>query len=299
MRTGPEDKTLPGTVEEELYGSDLGVGAVIGDYVIEDLRSRGGFASVYRAKRASDGRLAAVKVLHYHLASSAVMTERFRQEADTVNRIRHPNIVDILDFGELRDGRPYFAMEWLSGRDLNEELAKRGRFSPAEALHVVERLADGLAAAHRVGVVHRDLKASNVLLVSGEGGPIVKLVDFGIAKLLDSPGVKLTSTGTRLGTPHYMAPEQILGEEVDARTDIYAFGVLLFNMLTGAFPFDSPSPVKIEEMHLRQAPPAPSTRVALSPAIDAVVLRCLHKLSAMRYPSADAVAADFRAAVTG
>jgi tRNA A-37 threonylcarbamoyl transferase component Bud32 len=292
----PPDLQQPETL---LYGADLGQGAQVGNYIVDELRSRGGFATVYRATHALLGRIAALKVLHKSLVSSETMIKRFRQEAQAVNLIRHPNIVDIYEFGELPDGRPYFVMEWLDGQDLEHELRTRGPMSPAEALELMEDLGAALAAAHKVGVVHRDVKASNVVLVPGGVSYHLKLVDFGIAKLVDrgSAGSELTVTGMRLGTPWNMAPEQILGQGVDARTDIYALGVLLFQILTGQLPFRSSTPLEVEEMHLKAPPPKASDRVAVPSTLDRVIERCLQKKPEQRYATVDALLRDLREAV--
>src|SRR6266478_5793915 len=173
------------------------------------------------------------------LAPSPEMVERFVREARVVNRIRHPNIVDIYEFGELDDKRPYFVMELLEGTSLASIVERRGRLSPAQALSYLEPVCDALRAAHAAGVVHRDLKASNVAVVKEGDPPRVKLLDFGIAKLVrTAPGERgLTAVGQRIGTPYAMAPEQIRGGAIDARVDIYALGVLLYQLLTGRYPF--------------------------------------------------------------
>ncbi len=290
----------PHADDNPIYGVDLAVGARAGHYVIEELRGRGGFATIYRARHLEIGRQVAIKVLHQLLAGSVGVVRRFQQEAQAVNLIRHPNIVDIHEFGELDDGRPYFVMEWLEGRDLDEEIRTRGSFTPEETLSIVEDLGAALGAAHDASIVHRDLKASNVLIVRSGGWSNVKLVDFGIAKLLEPPpGCEegVSSTGARIGTPSTMAPEQILGVAVDARTDIYALGVLLYQMLTGELPFRGRSPVEVEEMHLHLTPPRPSERVPLSPALDAVVLHCLQKKPEERPANVRDVLAELRRAV--
>lgn len=283
---------------ESLYGDELGPGAQVGNYVVEALRSRGGFATIYQARHLSLRRLAALKVLHRQLVTSRTILERFHHEAQTANLIRHPHIVDIYELGQLDDGRPYFVMEWLPGRNLEEELAARGRFSPAEALAVLEDVGDALCAAHRVGVVHRDVKAGNIIAVPAGDWFLLKLVDFGIAKLLDTASgqASISSSGARLGTPWNMSPEQILGQRIDARTDIYALGVLLHQMLTGQLPFRAASASEVEELHLNAKPPAVSASVPVSPDLDGVVARCLEKQPANRYPSVAALLAALRRA---
>jgi serine/threonine-protein kinase len=297
--TAAGDRGPPG--EEALYGAEFGPGALIGDWVVEELRARGGFGVVYRAHHAATGEVAAVKVLHAHLVGAPGIRRRFRQEAETVQRLRHPNVVTVHAYGELSDGRPWFAMEWVEGHTLADELAARGPVTLGEVVPIVEELGAALDAAHALGVIHRDLKASNVLLVPEGERMGVKLVDFGVAKLTEQdPGTPaLTSTGARVGTPHSMAPEQILGQTVDARTDVYALGVLVFQLLTGHFPFTGESALEIEELHLSAPPPRPSDHAPVPLAVDAVVLRCLAKKRDERYASAAEAVAALRRAASG
>jgi eukaryotic-like serine/threonine-protein kinase len=286
--------------EETLYGRDFAPGAQIGGYRVESLRARGGFATVYQATHVVLGRRVAIKVLHQLLCGSPTMLKRFQQEAQSVNLIRHPNIVDVHEFGELTDGRPYFVMEWLEGRDLEHVLRERGPLAAPDVLQLLEDLGAALAAAHAVGVIHRDLKASNVVLIPAGDWFLAKLVDFGIAKLIDRAGElaeHISSTGVRLGTPWNMAPEQILGRPVDRRTDIYALGVLIYQMLAGELPFRAATPVEVEALHLNAAPPRLSQRAPVSAAIDAVIQRCLEKEPDRRYATVEAVLHDLRHAL--
>jgi serine/threonine-protein kinase len=191
-------------------------------------------------------------------------------------------------------------MELLEGGvDLGRLVATHGRFSPTEVLGLLEPVCDALHAAHEAGFVHRDLKAGNVMVADGERGRTVKLHDFGIAKLLDpaEDEVGLTASNERLGTPHAMAPEQVRGQQVDRRTDIYAMGVLLYHLLTGRYPFEAARAEDIEWLHVTAAPPPPSESAPVNAEIDAVVLRCLAKLPDERYPDALGLLAAYRAAV--
>jgi serine/threonine-protein kinase len=241
----------------------------------------------------------AVKVLHRDLAQSPEMIERFVLEARAVNLIRHPNIVDIYEFGQLRDGRPYYVMELLEGASLRELIEQHGRFSPREALDILAPLVEALAAAHAAGVIHRDLKASNVMVQALADGRRVKLLDFGIAKLIDpdASATGLTSVGRLIGTPDAMSPEQIRGGKIDARTDVYAMGVLLYQLLVGRMPFVAASPVEVQAMHLETPPPRPSESSAVGAAIDAVVLRCMEKDAARRFDGVAQVADALRDAI--
>jgi serine/threonine-protein kinase len=277
----------------------LPAGTEIAGYRIEELRREGGSASLYRATRIDSGERVALKILHRHLTADAQALERFRREAEAVNQLRHPHIVRILDCGELEAGRPFIAMEWLEGRNLEEELAARGPLSPAESLTLMEELCWALGAAHERGIVHRDLKAGNVMAVPDSGWFTVKLVDFGTVKLLERGRSKRDVTGTSqgVGTPLNMAPEQIVGEPVDERTDIYALGLLLYQMLTGALPFRGANAVETEELHLQAPVPRISDTVAVPLAVDTVVQRSLEKSRLRRYPSVSEFLGDLRAAV--
>jgi serine/threonine-protein kinase len=294
---------IPGRAEELslAIASDadaLPPGTRIGAYVLEDLRLQGGFAVVYRARR-DDGSVAAIKVLRRALTTSPGMRSRFQQEATAISRIRHPSLVEIFDSGETDGGLHYIAMEWLDGRNLHDEIARRGAFAATEALEIIEAVGGALAAAHALGIVHRDVKAQNVMAVPRDTGFTVKLVDFGIAKLLHpqaDPRRGMVSSVV-LGTPLTMAPEQILGRAVDQRVDIYALGLLLHQLVTGQLPFRGASRVEIESHHLHTPPPKPSDLAPVSSAFDAVVRRCLEKDAAHRYGSVVELLVDLRHAV--
>jgi serine/threonine-protein kinase len=274
----------------------LATGALAGSWRIASQIAVGGCGVVYSARHVVLDRLAAVKVLHAELASSPVMVDRFVREARAVNAIRHPNIVDIFDFGHLPDGRPYFVMELLAPGDLEQRIAASGRLVVAEVVAILTPICDALDAAHRAGYVHRDLKARNIGFAPGvDGAP--KLLDFGIAKLLEDDAAGATAT-IRVGTPYCMAPEQIRGERVDARTDVYALGVLLHHLLTGRYPFDAADPAEIERLHLEAPPPAPSRLAPVPPALDGLVTRALAKAPAGR-PSVRELVAGLTAAAPG
>lgn len=289
-----------GRTPRSLYGEELAPGARVGGFLVEEVRHRGVVAVLYRARADASGAPVALKVMRLQYASSESALRRFGQECQTLEQLAHPHIVRVLESGELRDGRPWLAMEWLEGRDLEAELAARGPFPPHEALRILEPVASALSAAHALGIVHRDIKAQNVMVRPGEGGaPHVTLVDFGIAKLLD-PGRRstaLTSTGVTVGTPVAMAPEQILQGAVDKRTDIYGLGVLLYQLLTGRLPFRASSQAELEELHLHAPPPSPSHLAPVPTALDAVVRRCLAKRPEDRYPDTEALMEEMRRAL--
>jgi eukaryotic-like serine/threonine-protein kinase len=264
----------------------LRAGTVAGGYVLESQLASGGGGTVYVAKHRLLGRQAAVKVLRRELASSPQMVARFLREALAVNLIKHPNIVDIYEFGELPDGRPFYVMELLNGTDLRSMLTTRGRFHPSEVLEILAPVCSALEAAHAQGIVHRDLKASNIHVEQRGNERIVKLLDFGIAKLIhpDSGDVGLTVAGSRLGTSYTMAPEQIRGGTIDPRTDVYALGVVLYHLLTGQYPFRGEHMTDIERLHLESPAPRPSQSAPVSPGVDAVVLRAMEKQPERRFP---------------
>jgi len=279
----PPTPPAPGAPDDQ-----FAPGALVGDYVVERLLARGGHGAVYVAEHRVLGRRVAVKVLRRELAGSDEMLARFTREARVVNRIRHPHIVDIYDIGRMADGRPFCVMEMLDGRGLDAVLRERGALPLPLALAILAPVCEALEAAHQAGVVHRDVKASNVLVLEGEPTR-VKLLDFGIAKAVEPGQEGITTMGQRLGTMVAMAPEQIAGAAVDARADVYALGVLLFHMLTGRLPFSAPTLDEVERMHLEAPPPRPSELAPVPRALDAVVVRCMEKVPERRYPSASAV----------
>jgi serine/threonine protein kinase len=285
--------------EEET--DELQPGTIVGPYIVHSTVGSGGGGLVYRAEHRVLGRSVAIKVLHAENAGSHEGLARFVREARVVNMIRHPAIVDIYEFGELPDGRPFFVMELLEGADVNRMISAQGRFAPQEMLDIITPVCSALDAAHGAGVVHRDLKANNVNVAIKDGRYVVKLLDFGIAKLLapDENTAGLTQAGSRLGTATAMAPEQIRGEPVDQRTDIYALGVLIYHMITGRYPFLAPTAQETDRMNLEAPVPRPSQSVPVSPALDAVVLRCMEKLPDRRYQTARSVLEALRAAVEG
>jgi hypothetical protein len=282
------DDTLLGASGRAAH-DDLPPGTIIGEHVLGARLGAGGSGVVYAAVHAASGGPAAVKVLAPDLVESADAMERFAREARAANLIGHPNIVHVYGIGRLDDGRPYLVMELLDGTTLDGLVETDGRIAPDEILELFEPICAALSAAHAKGIVHRDLKPSNIMVAAGGSRRVVKLLDFGIAKLVAPGGDSLTRTGHRLGTPHTMAPEQIRGEEVDARTDVYALGALLYYLLTGRYPFRGPTVVDIEHLHLEAPPPAPSLMAPVAPAVDAVVQRCLAKRPDARFPGAGEV----------
>jgi serine/threonine-protein kinase len=280
-------------------GTKLSSGTKVGEYQILARIGEGGMGTVYSAVHPIIGKKVAIKVLAARLAKNKNAISRFVLEARAVNDIQHPGLVDIFSFGRLTDGRHYYVMEFLEGRNLGDVLCERVSLPVAEALPIFIEVGHALVAVHAKGIVHRDLKPENILLLASvkPGGKRVKLVDFGLAKLLEgvpthlSVGGPRTAAGVNVGTPHYMSPEQCRGQKVDARSDLYALGVLLYETLTGRLPFDGPTPVDIWQAHAEQAPRAPMDLApgAISPTLNAIILRLLAKKAEHRIQTA----ADF------
>ncbi|MBA3819915.1 MAG: serine/threonine protein kinase [Deltaproteobacteria bacterium] len=261
----------------------------------------GGFGQVWRAHRIADGDRAgeavAIKVLHLELVRSIDALTRFQRELDAIARLDHPHVVRGLGHGTLGDGRPYLVLELLEGPSLREVIHERGAIPPAEMLEILEPLCDALAVAHEAGLVHRDVKASNVILACADGRRRPVLLDFGLVKLTDQVGPGLTSSRSMLGTPAAMAPEQMRGQPVDARTDVYALGLLAFHMLTGQPAFGGAPGVVQSYLQIHGARPRPSSKVDIDPAIDEPIARALSPEPATRYPSARDLLAALRAVI--
>jgi serine/threonine-protein kinase len=232
----------------------------------------GGMAVVYLARHVMIERLSAIKILRQDLGMNVSHRERFLREARAVNRINHPNIVEITDFGE-DGGLVFLVMEYIEGESLQAALG-RGRFEVARAVRVALQIAAALGRAHELGVIHRDLKPENVLLVPRGGVDFVKLTDFGIAKIVDAPAI--TFTEQRFGTPGYIAPEYVDGKPATALGDLYALGIVLYQMVTGQLPFDEKIPIDLIVAALKGAPIKPSARVAdLRADLEALILRMI------------------------
>ena len=265
---------------------DLSPGDQVGEYRIEGKLGEGGFGAVFRAIHPVIGKHAAIKVLSRQFSANPQMVSRFIAEARAVNQIRHRNIIDIFAFGQLSDGRQYYVMELLDGTPFDRYLASQKRLSLAQALPILRGITRALDAAHGKGILHRDLKPENVYVVFDEdGGVQAKLLDFGLVKLLASGagGEHKTKTGTPMGTPYYMSPEQCRGMEVDRGTDIYAFGALVFEVLTGQVPFNGESPMDVLLKHMMAEPPLASVVCReVSPALDEPIRRMLAKESSAR-----------------
>jgi serine/threonine protein kinase len=280
-------------------GTKLSPGTKVGEYQILASIGEGGMGTVYSAVHPIIGKKVAIKVLAARLAKNKNAISRFVLEARAVNDIQHPGLVDIFSFGRLTDGRHYYVMEYLEGRNLGDVLRERVSLPVAEALPLFIKVGRTLVAVHAKGIVHRDLKPENIFLLAAApaGGQKVKLVDFGLAKLVEgvpahlSAGGPRTAAGVNVGTPHYMSPEQCRGQKVDARSDLYALGVLLYEALTGRLPFDGATSVDIWQAHVENAPRPPIDLApkVISPALNVIILRLLAKKAEDRFQTA----ADF------
>jgi serine/threonine-protein kinase len=255
-------------------------------YDVLEVLGQGGMGTVYRVRHTMLGRHFALKVLRRELANDAELPKRFIREAKAAAAIAHPNVVQISDFGTLPSGQPFFVMELLEGCSLSELIWRAGPLPPGRAIRLLRQAADGLAAAHAVGVVHRDLKPDNIHVSEAARREVVKVLDFGLAKVAGAS--RLTRHGIVYGTPHYMSPEQAAGEPVDERSDVYSLGVVLYETLTGHVPFEADTYMGVLTKHLYVQPVPPSQLLPDSAALgglEEVALRCLEKKPSKRYGS--------------
>lgn len=255
-------------------------------YEVTGLLGEGGFGQVWRARRIADGADVAIKLLHLELIRSSDAMTRFGRELEAINRIQHRSVVRALGHGTLHDTRPYLVLEYVEGKSLRDVIAERKALPPLEMLAIFESICEALDVAHKAGLVHRDVKASNVIIAQDAQGLRPVLLDFGLVKLLDDGGASLTSSRSMLGTPAAMAPEQLKGRPVDPRTDVYALGLLGFHMLTGLPAFGGvPGSV---QMHLQEygPRPKPSAKIDIDPAIDAPIAKALAPDPTKRFSTA-------------
>ena len=264
------------------------VGEVVADrYELEELVGTGGMSSVYRARDRLLERRVAIKVLHEHYSRDEDYVERFRREARSAAKLSHPNIVTVIDRGEA-DGRQFIVFEYVDGENLKQLVGSKGRLPVREALELGIQIGRALAFAHTQGLVHRDVKPQNVLLAGGDA----KVTDFGIARSLDMQ-VGLTQTGTVLGTSEYISPEQATGRQVDARTDIYSLGAVLYELLAGQPPYSGDSFVSVAMRHVND--PVPSithARPDVPLRVDAALRRALAKDPDDRFETMDELVAS-------
>jgi serine/threonine-protein kinase len=280
---------------------------IAGKFLIESYLGGGAMGAVYKARQLALDKDVAIKVLHGEHAGDAMFAARFQREAKAASKLDHPNSMRVLDFGQEPDGLLYIAMELLPGRDLFHVILEDWPISTERAADIMTQALAALAVAHDMGIVHRDLKPENIMLMSGtddEGRPrdVVKVCDFGIAKFTDAPearstggGQKLTTQGIVVGTPEYMSPEQGKGETLDARSDLYSMGVLLYQLLTGRLPFDAETALGIVLKHVTEEPlPPRKVNPAADARLEAICLKAMRKKREDRYQGAREMRVDLR-----
>jgi len=282
----------------EKTGDSLLGKTLAGKYRIEDRLSEGGMGTVYRGTHVLMDKTVAVKVLRPSLAADEKIVARFSREARAASRISHPHALSVTDFGEAEDGVVFLVMEYLDGKTLKEIIREEGPMAVPRAVEILRQIGGALEAAHTQGVVHRDLKSDNIMLLSSSGTDYAKVLDFGIAKIKEADGAydpALTAPDLVIGTPQYMSPEQCSqSPDIDARSDIYSLGVILYELLVGHVPFTGESPTAIMLKHLQE--PAPSVldeRSDAPPAVARVVARALEKRPEDRYQTVAELVEDF------
>ena len=281
------------------------IGQVIADrYHVTKKLGEGGMGAVYLAEHVKMGRKSAIKVMSASMSQDPDAVSRFNREANNASRIQHPNICAIYDFGETPDGLMYLAMEFIEGDSLNGILKKSGPMSLQRATSILAQTASALKTAHDAGIVHRDLKPDNIMIAQQGGKDLVKVVDFGIAKAVggDESGQKVTKTGLVVGTPEYMSPEQLSGDKLDGRSDLYSLALVYYRMITGTLPFQAETSQETmikrltdDPMPLRQALPTAN----FPPGLQAVMDRALARYAGERYADAVEFADDVKAAIAG
>ncbi len=281
------------------------LGQVIADrYHVTKKLGEGGMGAVYLAEHVKMGRKSAIKVMSASMSQDADAVSRFNREANNASRIQHPNICAIYDFGETPDGLMYLAMEFIEGHSLNEILKKSGPMTLQRATHILRQTAEALHVAHEGGIVHRDLKPDNIMIAQQGGKDLVKVVDFGIAKAVggDESGQKVTKTGLVVGTPEYMSPEQLSGDKLDGRSDIYSLALVYYRMITGTLPFQAETSQETmikrltdDPMPLRQALPTGNFPAGLQQVMDHALARYAND----RYRDAVEFAKDVEASLVG
>ncbi|MFT3922002.1 MAG: serine/threonine-protein kinase [Myxococcales bacterium] len=296
-RLGPKAESRPGgRSTDPLLGQILG-----GRYRIIRKIGEGGMGIVYEAEHIVIEKRVGLKVLREDFSSRQDVVERFRQEAKSASRIGHEHIIDISDFGETPNGASYFVMELLNGQDLAHELEKKGPLSPRRTITLCLQCARALGAAHAKGIVHRDMKPENIFMVNRDTGEdFVKIVDFGIAKMSDietdgQPGRKLTKTGMIFGTPEYMSPEQASGKKLDHRVDVYAMGVIMYELLTGRVPFVGDTFMGILTQHMFEQPQplkVQNPNCNVPPDLERIVFKALAKDADQRYQNMEELIVD-------
>lgn len=276
--------------DEDLLTRDPLIGKIVnnGQFIVKSILGTGAWGRVYLAGDTISAKDVAIKVLHCHLVTDQQMLHRFEREARSGFSIKHPNICEIFSQGLLPTGQPFIAMEYLSGENLAALLRRETSLRVADAMEIFLSCAEALRAAHAQRIVHRDIKPANIIIVDGANTRLVKLLDFGMAKILAEQN-DLTQTGPGFGTVHYMSPEQVLGDPVDSRSDIYSLGCVMYEALSGRKVFSGRTAFEVMEQHIKKTPlrlAGTSSDVPIPPKLDAAVLRSLDKAPSQRFQSA-------------
>jgi len=279
---------------------------IAGQFQVVARIGAGGMGAVYRADQPEMNRSVAVKILHSRYLSRKDLVSRFRREARAMSHLSHPNTARVFLYGQLEDGACYLVMEHLEGKNLAQVVRSEGPMEPARALRVMTQVCGALEEAHRVGIIHRDLKPENIFLTS-QGGiqDFPKVLDFGLAKVTEremGPGsMVLTREGMVFGTPEFMSPEQARGKTLDARSDIYSLGIILYELLTGRLPFEAKQPIEFIQLHVHGTPMALAERLdrEYPPGLEAALMKAIAKDPDDRFPSAAAFGDELSAVLDG
>jgi serine/threonine-protein kinase len=289
-------------VSDSLIGTEVDNG----EYRIVERLGVGGMGSVYKAEQPNMNRLVAIKVLHPRFASREDLVSRFRREARAMSQLSHPNTARVFKFGQLKDGAPYFVMDYLEGKNLAHVVRAEGPMEPDRAINIMIQVCGALDEAHRAGIIHRDLKPENVFLTKQAGtNDFPKVLDFGLAKVSEKQmgrgSMMLTQQGMVFGTPEFMSPEQTQGEPLDRRSDIYSLALILYELITGKLPFDATKPIDIMRAHLQDAPVPLNKRLPdrrYPATLEATISKALAKKPDDRYATAIDFAQALKACLT-
>lgn len=265
---------------------------IAGRYRVVAPIGRGAMGTVYRAEHVQISKVVAIKLLHKELQENPDNVTRFHFEAESASRLSHPNTVHVFDFGATESGALYIVMEYVDGADLGKLIDGNGAMPFGRVAYLCAQVAGSIADAHEAGILHRDLKPENIVVTKGRDGELAKVLDFGLAKLFEgNPETQVTGAGTIVGTPYYMSPEQVQAQQLDARSDVYALGAIMYECVVGKPPFEAPNPVGVLSKHLTERPLVPSSRspISVPPEADEIIMTCLEKDREDRYESAEAL----------